>query len=400
MGLIKRNLLDKIFQPKQLKSELTEQFKLLNGYAPVFSTHNGGIYEMELTRSAIHAKARLIGKLKPEIKGNAFKTLEKALQYKPNDFMNTYQFLYRVSTILDVNTSCFIIPIIDRDGYTVKGFYPLNPTRTELIKDGSNNLYARYHFANGVKATIEWSKVGVVYKHSYDNELWGDGNDALKPTMSVINIQNQGMIEAVKSSATIRFMGKLATTMRSEDITAERDRFTKENLSYENKSQMLLFDNKYEDIRQVDSKPYLVDPEQMESIKQNVYSYFGVSEGILQSNYTEDEFNAFYESEIESFALQLGLTLTNMLFSPRELAHGNEVIFTANRLQYASNKTKLQVINSGLDRGWLNQNEAREIMQLAGIGETGDVYRIRLDFTETDKLNDVKGVAEYAETEE
>lgn len=76
-----------------------------------------------------------------------------------------------------------------------------------------------------------------------------------------------------------------------------------------------------------------------------------------------------------------------MLYSTKELAFGNEVIFTANRLQYASNKTKLEIINSGLDRGWLNINELREIMNMSNIGEDGDVYRIRLDFVEQANLN-------------
>lgn len=382
-------LLDYIFKPRNDLIEVNEQFKVLNGYTPAFTSYTGGLYEMDLIRSAIHAKARLIGKLKPEIKGNAYKNLEKVLQYKPNDFMNTYQFLYRISTILDVNNTCFIIPLYDdREFETVIGFYPVKADGAEVLQK-NNKLYIKYRFVNEYRI-IEWDRVGILYKNSYKSDFFGDSQTALDSIIKVLDIQNQGMIEAVKSSANLRFMAKLSSVMRPEDMQKERKRFSEDNLSSANHSGVLLFDKKYDEIKQIDSKPYLVDEKQMELIKKNVYSYFGVSENIIQSKYSEDEFNAFYESEIESFALQLGLTLTNMLFTSKELAHKNEVIFTANRLQYASNQTKLEIINSGLDRGWLNANEVREIMQLGTI-DNGDKYHIRLEYAEVDNLSKVQG---------
>ena len=274
---------------------------------------------------------------------------------------------------------------------TVTGFYPINPYRCELVKDERGELYVRYQFANNQKGAKKLSEVGIIYKHGFKNALWGDGADALDATMNLLDIQTQGMMEAVKSSASIRFMAKLATTQRSEDIAKERERFTKENLSADNKTGVLLFDQKYQDIKQVESKPFIIDDKQMSVIKSNVYSYFGINEKIIQSNFTEEEYNAFYEAEIETFALQLGQTMTNMLFTKKELAFGNEVMFTANRLQYASNKTKMDLVNSALDRGYLNVNEAREIFQMKAI-DGGDVYRIRLDYAEANKLNEVQGL--------
>lgn len=372
-------------------TEISEQFKMLNGYTPSFTSFHGGLYEMEMVRSAIHAKARLMAKLKPEIVGTKYQSLEKTLQFKPNEFQSTYQFLYRVATILEVNTTCFIVPIRSEDMRTVTGFYPINPYRCELVKDERGELYVRYQFANNQKGAKKLSEVGIIYKHGFKNALWGDGADALDATMNLLDIQTQGMMEAVKSSASIRFMAKLATTQRSEDIAKERERFTKENLSADNKTGVLLFDQKYQDIKQVESKPFIIDDKQMSAIKSNVYSYFGINEKIIQSNFTEEEYNAFYEAEIETFALQLGQTMTNMLFTKKELAFGNEVMFTANRLQYASNKTKMELVNSALDRGYLNVNEAREIFQMKPI-DGGDVYRVRLDYVEANNLNEVQGV--------
>lgn len=74
----------------------------------------------------------------------------------------------------------------------------------------------------------------------------------------------------------------------------------------------------------------------MRLINENVYNYFGVNEAILQNKFNEEQFNAWYEGKLEPFIVQLGLALTNMTFTDHEIAFGNEIMFSANRLQYAS----------------------------------------------------------------
>lgn len=131
-------LFDKLFpkqnQQQNNKAIVDSFFKTLTAYSPSFTSYDGGIYEMELTRSAIDRYATFCSKLKPEIQGSAYRNLEKTLQFKPNPWMNTSQFLYRLATILKVNTTAFILPLYAEDYETITGFYPLLPQRTELIQ--------------------------------------------------------------------------------------------------------------------------------------------------------------------------------------------------------------------------------------------------------------------------
>ena len=62
------------------------EFKMLNGYVPRFTTRGGGIYESELIRAAINARATHISKLKIELKGAARPTLQARLKHAPNQF--------------------------------------------------------------------------------------------------------------------------------------------------------------------------------------------------------------------------------------------------------------------------------------------------------------------------
>ena len=43
--------LDYLFHGKELRY-IDSYFKMLNGYSPTFTSYNGGVYEMDLTRSA------------------------------------------------------------------------------------------------------------------------------------------------------------------------------------------------------------------------------------------------------------------------------------------------------------------------------------------------------------
>ena len=356
---------------------------MLNGYTPVFTNAPESLYEMELIRAAIHSFASFCSKLKPEISGNAYKKLEKTLQFRPNPFMDTSKFVYRIATILSVNNTAFIVPLEDEGGGIV-GYYPILPQRCEVV-EVKGEPFLRYTLSNGQRAAIEFDRVGILTQFQYDDDFFGADNRALKPTMQLIHTQNQGIINGVKNSASIRFLAKIANMISAEDIAKERKRFTEDNLSADNQSGMIIYDSKFSDLKQVDSKPFVVNPLQMQQINDNVFHYFGTNAAIIQNKYREDEWNAYYEGKVEPFALQLSLVMSNMTFTPREIAHNNAIHWTANRLQYASNQTKLSISTQLFDRGLLTRNGVMDIWNMAHV-EDGDKYYIRKEYTEVSEL--------------
>ena len=358
-------------------------FKMLNGYTPVFTNAPESIYEMELTRTAIHSFASFCSKLKPEMSGTAYKGLANTLLFRPNPFMDTSKFLYRTATILSVNNTAFIVPVEDEYG-NLRGYYPALPQMCEVVEHGGA-AYLRYTFSSGQKAAIELERVGILTNFQYKSDFFGESNAALRPTMELINVNNQGIINGVKNSASIRFLAKVANMLKPEDISKERKRFTEDNLSPDNQSGMVIYDNKFSDVKPIESKPYLINAPQMKQIQDNVCNYFGTNESILQNSYNEDQWNAYYEGEIEPFAIQLSLVMSNMTFSKRELAAGNSITFTANRLQYASNQTKLNISTQLFDRGLITRNGVMDIWNMARVKD-GDKYYIRKEYAEVSEL--------------
>ena len=375
--------LDYLFHGKQMRV-IDSYFKMLNGYSPTFTSFNGGVYEMDLTRVAINSFATHCSKLKPEITGSAYKHLERVLQFKPNYFMDTTKFIKRLATILAVEHTAFIVPIEDKYG-NLCGWYPLRAQRCEVV-EVAGRVYLRYLFANGEHGAIEFEKVGIMTDFEYNAALFGEPNDTLKPTMQLIHTQNEGIVNAVKNSASIRFLAKVANMLKPEDIKKERERFTEENLSADNKSGMIIYDNKFSELKQIESKPYTPNALQMQQIQDSVCTHFGTNMDILQNKFNEETWNAYYEGKIEPFAIQLSLVMSNMTFTQRELAHGNAITFSANRLQYASNATKLQVSTQLFDRALLNRNGVMDIWNMAHV-EDGDKYYIRKEYTEVSELN-------------
>ena len=297
--------------------------------------------------------------------------------------MDTSKFIYRIATILSVNNTCFIVPIEDEFGGLI-GYYPLLPQRCEVV-EYNGAPFLRYTFGSGQKAAIEFERVGVMTQFQYTDDFFGESNAALRPTMQLIHTQNQGIINGVKNSASIRFLAKVANMLKPEDITKERKRFTADNLTAENQSGMVIYDAKFADVKPIESKPFTVNAAQMAQINENVFNYFGTNAGILQNKYTEDEWNAYYEGKIEPFAIQLSLVMSNMTYTARELSFGNAITFTANRLQYASNQTKLNISTQLFDRGLLNRNGVMDVWSIPHV-EGGEKYYIRKEYTEVSEL--------------
>ncbi len=377
--------LNKWFGKKGDKTEslIRDYFKMINGYTPSFSSFEGSVYEMDLTRSAIHTIATHTSKLNMEVKGSANTNLGRRLQTKANEIQDTSKYLYRLATILQVTNNALIIPTYNEITQNINGFYPLLADDGKVV-EYENELYLVYTFL-GKRHAKPISEIGIMNQFQFKDELFGGSNNSMKPTLNLLHYQNQGMIEAIKSGASIRFMAQLMNIINDDDMEAERNKFAKQNLA-NNPTGVMLFDSKYKEVKQVTSNPVMIDDKQMQQIKENVYAHFGVNDKILQNSFNSEEWAAFYEGKIEPFAIQASLVHSNLAFTERELANNNFIMLTANRLQYLSPAEKLSTVTQLFDRGFITHNQGREIYNMAPI-DGGDKYYIRKEYSETTKLD-------------
>ena len=392
-------LFEKIFPNRESNKAASAKssFETLTAYRPAFTNWSGAIYENELVRAAVDSKARQIAKLKVELHGAAQPRLRTRVKHKPNDYMTWSQFLYRVATILELQNNCFILPMVDRYG-NLTGYFPALPSNCKVV-DYNGKAWLRYQFSTGKVGAVEFERCGLLTKFQYKDDFFGENNTALVKTMELLDMQNQGMKEAIRHSGVIAFSAQLTNFKNEEDLAAERKAFAETNFGGENGDNFWLFPSTYKDIKQVEMSQYTIEPEHIAIIQNNVFNYFGVNERILQGNANSDELDAFYESVVEPFAIQLSEVMTSMTFSNDEQSYGSHVYVGANRLNYMKTSDKVQLIKELGDRGFITVNEARELLNYEPI-DGGDVRPARGEYYYQDNEGNVTGKNVPQETEE
>ena len=385
-------LFEKVFGrgSKQLQSNAGRGtiFQAMTAYTPSFTTWGGEIYEDALIRGVIDSIARHVSKLRVEFRGSARPDLKAAIKIGPNEWQTWPVFLRRLCAIYYVYDNAIIVPVLDDYGRTA-GYFPVLPTNCDLVEN-NGQVYLRYTFANGKKAAIEYSRCAILPRHQLKDDFFGESNQALDTTLAMLDMEKQGVTEGIKNSATFRFMARANNYIKDEDLAKVRKNFNKNNLQGENNG-ILLFPNNFDNIQQIDSKPYTINADEEALIQKSVFNYFGVNEKVLQNSAIGDDLDAFYEGQIEPFAILLADGLTRMTYTPREIGTENRVAVTSNRLQYMSTGNKIAFARDLGDRGVLMIDEIRELFNYDPLPDgAGEHVPIRGEYYFADEGKEAK----------
>lgn len=389
----KRSLFEMIFGAKKQPApqENPQLLQLMNGFTPHFTDPSANAFEYAVARTAVDAIARNGAKLKPKhvrrVNGqivNVNSPLDYLLSVRPNANMDAYSFYYKMISQLQYKNNAFAFWDTDASG-NVKAIYPIDFSRLELLEH-KNQIYVQFHFLGGDKLTLPYSEVIHLRRFFYSHEMYGDTNgEALQKMLDLIHTTDEGIINAIKSSAYLRGLLSFNNILSDADMKKSREKFVNEFMDLTKKGGIAALDARatYTDLK---AEPKMITHDQMSLIESKVYKYFSVSDPIVKSEYNEEQWNSFYESVIEPLAIQMSLEFTSKLFSGREKSFGNEIIFESNRLQYASNKTKIEVVQMLMDRGMMSVNQGLEVFNLPPI-EGGDKFIMSLNFVDKDIAN-------------
>lgn len=367
--------------------------KMITDNGNGFYSWDGNLYKSDIIRSIVRQKATQIGKLTPrhirgstEIKINPEPYI-KHLLYEPNPLMGMQQLLEKMIVQMELNGNAYALIIYDEFGLPNQ-IYPVPAVNTEAIYN-DNILFLKFTFKNGQTLTAPYSQVIHLRKDFYSNDIFGESQaEALKPLMEVINTTDQGIVSAIKKGAIIKWILKFNQVLHEDDIKKETKKFVDNYLDIDTEmGGAAATDMKY-DLEQVKDNSYVPNPLYTDKTMARLYNYFNTNEKIVQSKCNEDEWNTYYETQIEPVAIQLSNEFTRKLFTRKERAHENAISFEANNLQFASMNTKIQLVQM-VDRGALTPNEWRNIMGLGQI-EGGEKPIRRLD-TALVNENSLKG---------
>lgn len=370
---------------KLTKQRPVTSYKLITDLGDGFYAWKGDIYKSDIVRACIRPKARAIGKLVGKhIRDNQNGFVEspdpniKMLLQDPNPLMSGQMLQEKLAVQLELNNNAFALIKRDQDTLLPVEIYPIPAVEVEMLEGPNGDMFLRFYFEDGKRMVVPYTDVIHLRQDFNNHNLFGDSpQEALIDLMDVVRTIDQGMIKAIKNSNVIRWLLKFNQTLRPEDITKETERFVRDFLSSDSKSIGAAAVDAKADAEQVTPDNFVPNENQMANVVERIYDFFNTNKKIVQSNYTEDDWNAYYESVIEPVAMQLANEYTRKLFTRRERGHGNRIVFESISLQYASMSTKLG-LERMVDRGALTPNEWRKILNLTPL-PGGDEPVRRLD---------------------
>ena len=380
-----RSLFSRIFgSDKSNNLPNATEVRILDDTKAVFTPYTGDFHEDIDIRACVDAIARNAAKMHPrhirnyysqeegrEKLENVKSKLYKLLAKQPNEIQDAYKFYYHVITNLELYNDSFIYIQRDLD-LKVTGLYPLDFTEGKLY-EFEGKLWIKFKFGRSKERFVAYDECIHLTRFVSKDGLFGGSSIPIVKTLSIKHIIDEGIVNAIKTTQSIKGVLKSTKTMlKPEDVKKMRDQFVRDFVDRGDKSGIGGLDATTE-FQPVKIEPTTADENQIKIFDNKIMAYFGVNENIIQSKYTEDEWNAFYESVLEPIGLQMSLEFTNKLFTPTEKGFGNEIIFESNRLQYASNKTKIELLRTATNI--MTMNELREVFNLAPR-EDGDVILI------------------------
>lgn len=376
-----------VFRP--LKKSTVHRWKELGTYQATFSVFGNDVYNSSVVRSCIRPLAEFSSKATAKCSDQK---LERLLNNRPNLYMNGRDFIYKVRTLTEINNTCFIY--IQRDDKAkAVGFYPVPYSYFEAV-EYMNGLFIKFYFNSDVtrEMVLPWEDLAVIRKDYNKSDIAGDDNLAIVNTLELMNTANEGMANAIKSTANLRGILKSTKAMLApEAIKQQKDDFVRDYLSLENEGGIASLDATQE-FTPITMAPLTATYDQMKEIRQNIYRYFGVNDDIVMSNMDSNKIEAFYELKIEPFLVQLSTELTSKVFAGKALAYEqNYIVFEANKLQFASLDKKISMFKEVVLYGGMTINEWRLGCNMPVI-EGGDERIMRLDAatvndTESEDLN-------------
>lgn len=371
-------------EPTQLPTE-SSAFKMVTTWGNYFYTWDGKLYQSDIVRACIRPYAQAVGKMvakhirddpKNGLQINPRVNIAMLLKY-PNPNMTAQQFQEKMATQLLLTNNAFALVVRDQSGQPC-GLYPIPCVSAEALHDKQQSLILKFTYRNGTTNAFYYSDILHLRRDFNEDDVFGSNpGPALAQLMECVGVIDQGIVKAIKNSGVVRWLLKFTQSIRPEDVKKQTKEFVDNYLSYESESFGAAGVDAKADAKQIEPKDYVPNAAITDRITNRIYSFFNTNEKIVQSRYDENEWNAYYESQIEPLAIQFGEALTYRLFTRKEIGFGNKIVYEASNLQCASMSTKLNLVQF-LDRGIMNANEIRAVLNLPPI-PGGNEYVRRLD---------------------
>lgn len=369
----KRSLFNIVFG-KKIRQAVGNYLQLMSGYNAVYTDVGDNIYDSNIARECINTIATHAAKMLPkhiQRKDGITKQYKGDINYllsvQPNPIMTTFDFLYKVTSILYSANNVFVFINRDNKGM-ITGFYPLHPDNCALYEN-NGKIYIQFQFNDGNYYYTLYDEVIHLRRFFNNHDIYGENNNVLSGAIETANTATEGIRNAIKTSTSLKGIIKYNNAMlKDKDIKKNREQFVEDFVKNMGDGSGIAGLDAKADFKELNLKPLTLDKDQLNFVNYNIFDYFSISENIVRSKFDDIEWNAFYESVIEPLAIQMSNAFTIKIFGKESIKAGHQIIFDVNRIKYAKTDTKINLLKETAILGLYTIDEAREILDLPAIG--------------------------------
>lgn len=382
-------LFAKLFEKNKKLNITKKQQKLVNLFTPFFSDRVSP--ELNDTfMSAVNTHAKHISKIKPVVflkDKPARPDITRILSLKPNPFMEAGAFWEKAATHYYLSNNVFIY--IDWDltkpKKPLRGLWLLDPENVEVrLDEATKETFLSFQIQRkNIIAPLD--DIVHIARNVDTSEIFGRRDNAINTVLKVITTNYEGIDQAIKSSAFLRFIISSTQPLTEKSRVAKAEEFAKTYLSKDGTG--VAYIDASETLTQVNSSAKYANADEMKVFENKILNYLNISEAILKADFTENQWQAYYETNIETFVNKLSNELNYKLFTDREYGEGNRVVISSDALQVVSTQTKINLLEKSKEIGLFTINEYRKIFNMAPI-EDGDKRLVSLNYVNADKADE------------
>ncbi len=371
-----------------LATKRVSGIELMQTHGNNYLSWRGKLYDSDIVRSCIRPKVKAVGKLVAkhirdtiDTEGHHDITVNpvnwmRFLLEEPNPLMTGQELQEKLATQLCLNSNAFALIVRDNMG-TPTEIYPIIPSTVEALYTDSGRLQLKFSMPNSSVYVFNYEDIIHLRQDFNENDIFGTPlAPVLTPLLEVVTTTDQGIINAVKNSSIIKWLLKFTNSMRPDDLTAQAKKFADNFLTTNEGTGVAAVDAKAE-AEQIKPHDYVPNAAVMDRTTKRIFDLFNTNAAIVSSAFTENQYNSYFDAEIEPVLIQLNGEYTRKLFSRRERVFGNHIVFEAGAWDSASIQTKLN-LQAMVDRGAMTPNEWRATLNLAPV-PGGDEPIRRLD---------------------
>jgi len=384
MALSFKGIFTSIFSNK--KDLKTSTSKLMNLFTPYFSDSvNPELNDTFMIGVNTHAKH--LSKIKPTVylKDKKDKTwMTKILSMKPNPIMEAGSFWEKAcrNYFIDNNIFIYLDWDLSKPKQPLRSMWILDPTNINVSHIKGTMDFVLQFQLQGEQITTSLDNIVHIPRNVGNTEIFGEKDSAINKVLSVINTNYSGIEAAIKTSGFLRFVINTTTLLTDKQKQTKSEDFAKTYLA--NDGTGVAYLDASAELTQVNSKAEYANAEMMKLLEKKIMNYLNISEPIISADFSENQWQSYYETNMETINNKLQNELTDKLFTVREYDMGNRVIISSSDLQVISISSKIAILEKSRELGLMTVNEYRKMFNLDPI-EGGDVRLVSLNYIESDK---------------